>query len=83
MSNRVVPANAETHMPCPSSFSSGADACRNHHRQGLWVPAFAGTTRGAAANQFGQIYPLPAGDLKHPTDSGITCFGSHNTTFGK
>jgi hypothetical protein len=32
---------------------------------------------------FGQIYPVPAGDLKQPTDSGITCFGSHSTTFGK
>jgi hypothetical protein len=33
--------------------------------------------------QFGQMYPVPAGDLKQPTDSGITCFGSHSTTFGK
>ena len=33
--------------------------------------------------QFGQIYPVPDGDLKQPTDSGITCFGSHSTTFGK
>ncbi len=32
---------------------------------------------------FGQIYPVPAGDLKQPTDSGITCFGSHSTTLGK
>ena len=31
----------------------------------------------------GQIYPVPAGDLKQPTDSGITCFGSHSTTLGK
>ena len=34
-------------------------------------------------SQFGQIYPVPAGDLKQPTDSGITCLGSHSTTFGK
>jgi hypothetical protein len=33
--------------------------------------------------QFGQIYPVPAGDLKQPTDSGMTCLGSHSTTFGK
>ena len=38
-------------------------------------------TRGR--HQFGQIYPVPAGDLKQPTNSGITCFGSHSTTFGK
>jgi hypothetical protein len=31
----------------------------------------------------GQIYPVPAGDLKQPTDSGITCLGSHSTTLGK
>jgi hypothetical protein len=31
----------------------------------------------------GQIYPIPAGDLKQPTDSGITCLGSHSTTLGK
>src|SRR5262249_51080811 len=31
----------------------------------------------------GQIYPVPDGDLKQPTDSGITCLGSHSTTFGK
>jgi hypothetical protein len=36
-----------------------------------------------SAVQFGQIYPAPAGDLKQPTDSGITCLGSHSTTFGK
>ena len=29
---------------------------------------------------FGQIEPWPLGDLKQPTDSGITCFGSHRTT---
>ena len=45
--------------------------------------------RGASRNDdfarypCGQIYPVPAGDLKQPTDSGITCFGSHSTTFGK
>jgi hypothetical protein len=66
-------------------FSTGAKAFCNNQRQGLWVPAFAGTTPivARARNHFGQIYPVPAGDLKHPTDSGITCFGSHSTTFGK
>ncbi len=45
----------------------------------------AGHDDGVRANtyQFGQIYPVPAGDLKQPTDSGITCFGSHSTTLGK
>ena len=33
--------------------------------------------------QFGQMYPVPDGDLKQPTDSGMTCFGSHSTTLGK
>src|SRR6185436_11860028 len=32
---------------------------------------------------WGQIYPFPSGDLKQPTDSGKSCFGSHRTTFGK
>src|SRR6266550_2183954 len=31
----------------------------------------------------GQIYPLPVGLLKHPTDSGNSIFGSHKTTSGK
>ncbi len=33
--------------------------------------------------QGGQIYPLLLGFLKHPTDSGMTCLGSHRTTLGK
>jgi hypothetical protein len=40
-------------------------------------------TMRISSDQFGQIYPVPAGDLKHPTDSGMMCFGNHNTTFGK
>jgi hypothetical protein len=42
-----------------------------------------GVRRDDATNHLGQIYPVPAGDLKQPTDSGITCFGSHSTTLGK
>src|SRR5205823_9850395 len=30
----------------------------------------------------GQMNPVPSGALKHPTDCGRNCFGSHNTTFG-
>jgi hypothetical protein len=30
----------------------------------------------------GQMYPVPAGDLKQPTDSGKACRGSHNTASG-
>jgi hypothetical protein len=29
-----------------SRFGSKADAFCSHQRQGLWIPAFAGTTRG-------------------------------------
>jgi hypothetical protein len=36
-----------------------------------------------AQNHGGQIYPAPDGDLKHPTDSGKTWRGSHNTTSGR
>ena len=44
--------NPAARRPCerrdPYAVSSllciGADALRNHGRQGLWVPAFAGTT---------------------------------------
>ncbi len=32
---------------------------------------------------FGQIYPVPLGDLKQPTDSGMTCFGNQSTIDGK
>ena len=32
---------------------------------------------------YGQIYPVPDGDLKQPTDSGNACFGNHNTISGK
>jgi hypothetical protein len=42
----VVPANAGTHTPCRFNLSEGvATHVREHSRQGLWVPAFAGTTR--------------------------------------
>ena len=39
--------------------------------------------RFCAEHYCGQMYPAPVGLLKQPTDSGITCFGSHSTTFGK
>jgi hypothetical protein len=29
----------------PSRFGNEAEAFHNKHRQGLWVPAFAGTTK--------------------------------------
>jgi hypothetical protein len=43
----VVPANAGTHTL--RRFNSGdgvATPVNNHNRRWLWVPAFAGTTRG-------------------------------------
>jgi hypothetical protein len=43
--SNVVPANAGTHTPCPIILDDGADTFCNNNRQGLWVPAFAGTTR--------------------------------------
>jgi len=47
------------------------------------APLSRGMTIDCVDTQSGQIYPVPDGDLKQPTDSGITCFGSHSTTFGK
>ena len=52
------------------------------------VGAFSSTIRRGctifrAEHYCGQMYPAPVGLLKQPTDSGITCFGSHSTTFGK
>jgi hypothetical protein len=35
------------------------------------------------ARYYGQIYPVPEGDLKHPTDSGNTWRGSQSTTSGR
>jgi hypothetical protein len=41
----VVPAKAGTHTPCALSLKDAVvTLCDNHVRQGLWVPAFAGTT---------------------------------------
>jgi hypothetical protein len=46
----------------------------------------SGGPRGGAGparpGDYGQMYPLPLGFLKQPTDSGSSCFGSHSTTFG-
>jgi hypothetical protein len=53
------------------------------------VPHETVGTCGAVANRLdrrcylGQIYPVPAGFLKQPTDSGSTCLGSQSTTSGK
>jgi hypothetical protein len=50
------------------------------------VIARSNATKQSSENewsQFGQMYPVPDGDLKQPTDSGITCLGSQSTTFGK
>ena len=55
--------------------------CRLTDRSRGMGPGVRGPTTTRV--HFGQIYPVPAGDLKQPTDSGITCFGSHSTTFGK
>jgi hypothetical protein len=41
----VVPANAGTHTPRTLILSSDVDAFLHNEGQGLWVPAFAGTTR--------------------------------------
>jgi hypothetical protein len=35
-----------THTPRSRVFGTEADAFLNDHRQGFWVPAFAGTIRG-------------------------------------
>ena len=44
MIRSVVPANAGTYTPYPTVFGNEADAFGDNQRQGLWVPAFAGTT---------------------------------------
>jgi hypothetical protein len=36
-----------------------------------------------AARPHGQMYPVPPGALKQPTDSGSTCLGSHRIALGK
>ena len=55
----------------------------------LWVIrdaiGLSGTKCGcgmALCGGHGQIYPLPLGFLKQPTDSGSSDFGSHSTTSG-
>ena len=53
--------------------------CRHKRRRHLGVEE----PLNARVNNYGQIYPVPAGLLKQPTDSGSTCLGSHSTTFGK
>jgi hypothetical protein len=41
----VVPANAGTHTPCHFNLKNAvATSDLSHERQGLWVPAYAGTT---------------------------------------
>jgi len=42
----VVPANAGTHTARTPVFGAVVDAFYCNERQGLWVPAFAGTTQG-------------------------------------
>src|SRR3954449_12850539 len=48
----VVPAKAGSHTPCPFK-QSGCNVPSNHKRQGLWVPAFAGTWRMRIDRQSG------------------------------
>jgi len=43
-SQSVVPANAGTHTPCHFVLALGQRPFFTPARQGLWVPAFAGTT---------------------------------------
>jgi hypothetical protein len=45
MPSDVVPTNAGTHTPCPIVLHDRAETFRSNTHQGLWVPAFAGTTR--------------------------------------
>jgi len=46
----VVPAKAGIHTPCRFNLNDGAaTAVGKHRRQGVWVPAFAGTTAECAA----------------------------------
>jgi hypothetical protein len=45
MLSDVVPANAGTHTPCPIVLDDEAETFCNNTRKGIWVPAFAGTTR--------------------------------------
>ena len=42
----VVPAKAGTHTPCPRHSGTMRDTLRRPRGPWLWVPAFAGTTRG-------------------------------------
>ena len=58
------------------SFSSSADhACYPSRSRRL-----CSMSRRSSS---GRYSPSPPGDLKQPTDSGITCLGSHSTTLGK
>jgi hypothetical protein len=41
----VVPANAGTHTALCPRLEQVADSFRNHNGRGVWVPAFAGTTK--------------------------------------
>jgi len=88
----VVPAHAGT--PGVSAFALIAAPCRlvlaleqrpstTTCARGYGSPPSRGRRWFCCEQNHGQIYPVPAGDLKQPTDSGITCFGSHSTTFGK
>jgi hypothetical protein len=45
MPSDVVPTNAGTRTPCPIVLHDRAETFRSNTHQGLWVPAFAGTTR--------------------------------------
>ncbi len=61
----VVPANAGTHTPCAIVWTV-ADAFCNNQRQGLWVPAFAGTTLVCVVASGDQIKSPPAADAVVP-----------------
>ena len=67
----VVPAKAGTHNPWRScsgaAFQQGHSRFPHHRRHGVWVPAFAGTTKGTSSNQIDRASHPSGGDIPPPT----------------
>src|SRR5262252_4195908 len=59
------------------SFRAKRGICCCNVKSRFFVASLLGMT-----GYGGQMYPVPVGDLKQPTDSGRNCFGSHSTTLG-
>src|SRR5712692_4245507 len=65
---RVVPANAGIHTPCILGLGTEVETCASPQRQGLWVPAFAGTTQRGARSHKDRHTPPPGLAFGEPDD---------------